>query len=256
MRAATDRQEDPKAECYLSVVIPAYNEAHRLPATLDRVYSYLCRKSWPFEIVVVDDGSSDATADIAERFFESHPGGIVLRNGENHGKGYSVRRGMLHAIGSYVLFSDADLSTPIEEVEKLLGLVSGGHCQVAIASRAVKDARISVRQPWYRVLMGKMFNRFVRAVVVSGISDTQCGFKCFTREAAAHLFREQRITGFGFDVEVLYIARESAYVIEEVPVVWVNSDQSKVRILQDSSRMMADLCRIRWNDLTQPYRRH
>ena len=240
-------------EVLLSVVIPAYNEEERLPLTLQRVCGYLSTRSISFEVIVVDDGSNDRTAAIAEQFFKSQKGGTVLRNCQNEGKGFSVKRGVLQALGKYILFSDADLSTPIEEVDKLLQPISDGYCDIAIASRAHRGSNVAVSQAWYRKLMGKIFNAFVRLLVMRGISDTQCGFKCFKRTVAMAVFQRQHLTGFGFDVEVLYIAQKAAYVILEVPVIWINSPKSRVRLIKDSARMFFDLWQIRVNGLKGRY---
>jgi dolichyl-phosphate beta-glucosyltransferase len=233
----------------VSVVIPAYNEAARLPVTLQRIYEYLSRRSLPFEIIVVDDGSSDETAAIAEEFVLRQGVGRVLRNSVNRGKGFSVKRGVLKARGQYILFSDADLSTPIEELEKLLRASTDQHCDIAIASRAQRESDIRVCQPWYRKLAAQVFNIFVQLLVLPGIKDTQCGFKCFRGAAARRIFSQQRLTGFGFDVEILYVARKAAYAVQEVPVVWANSEKSRVRIKRDAARMFFDILRIRFNDL-------
>jgi dolichyl-phosphate beta-glucosyltransferase len=244
---------DAIEEYSLSVVIPAYNEEERLPVTLNRVYDYLSTRSLSFEVIVVDDGSTDRTGTIAELFFQSRTGGKVLKNIENHGKGFSVKRGVLHAQGQYILFSDADLSTPIEEMEKLLQPIRNGSCDIAIASRGRRESDVRVSQAWYRTIMGKLFNILVQLLAVPRIKDTQCGFKCFTRSAARHIFSQQRLTRFPFDVEILYIARKARYAIEEIPVVWINSPNSRVHIVTDSARMLSDLWRIRLNDLIGHY---
>jgi dolichyl-phosphate beta-glucosyltransferase len=239
--------------CNLSVIIPAYNEEERLPQTLRQVYDYLSTRLISFEIIVVDDGSTDRTAAIAEQFFEGRQEGTIIKNCRNRGKGFSVRRGVLQAEGQYILFSDADLSTPIAELEKLLQHIAEGDCDIVIASRAHRKSEIRVPQAWYRKIMGQIFNIFVQLVVVPGIKDTQCGFKCFKRGAALHLFSQQRLTGFGFDVEILYTARKASYGIQEVPVAWINSPHSRVHLVSDSARMLFDLARIRLNDLIGRY---
>ncbi len=238
----------------VSVVIPAYNEEERLPMTLKRICDYLSKRSLSFEVIVVDDGSTDRTAAIAERFFRSRKAGTVLKNAKNLGKGLSVKLGMLHAKGKYILFSDADLSTPIDEFDKLLQPIQDGSCDIAIASRAHKESDIRVPQPWYRTLMGQTFNIFVQLVAVRGIKDTQCGFKCFKRDVAMRIFPQQQLTGFGFDVEILYIARKAGYTIQEVPVAWINSPKSRVHVITDSALMFSDLWRIRLNDFRGRYR--
>ncbi|MBN2490156.1 MAG: glycosyltransferase family 2 protein [Planctomycetes bacterium] len=236
----------------VSVVIPAYNEEARLGATLDRVLGFLRERGHDHEILVVDDGSRDGTAALAETY--GGRGVRLLRNPTNRGKGYSVRRGMLAANRPQVLFSDADLSTPIEELDKLAIPLREGAAAVAIGSRAVAGAQVEVSQPFYRVAMGKIFNRMVRLIALGGLADTQCGFKLFTREAAQAVFSRQRFERFGFDVEVLYIARKLGLKIAEVPVRWVNSAETKVSAVRDAADMFLDLFRIRWNDLRGRYR--
>jgi dolichyl-phosphate beta-glucosyltransferase len=226
----------------LSVVIPAYNESARLPATLRRVREYLDASGVPHEILVVDDGSSDGTA---ERALEA--GGsdvVVVRNEVNRGKGYSVRRGMLLARGEERLMSDADLSTPIEELPGLQARLADGY-DVAIGSRAVAGARIEVHQPWFRENAGRLFNVLVRALLLPGLRDTQCGFKLFTAAAAREAFSLSRLDGFSFDVETLFIASAHGRRIAEVPVVWRNDAATRVGALK-GARAFLDLLRIRW----------
>jgi dolichyl-phosphate beta-glucosyltransferase len=224
----------------LSVVIPAYNEARRLPATLTRVTEYLGKAKRAGEVVVVDDGSSDATADAARA-----AGGAVrvLRHQPNRGKGYAVRRGMLAATGGRRLMTDADLSTPIEELVRLEAELDRG-ADVAIGSRAVAGARIEVHQPAYREAMGRLFNVLVQALLLPGLADTQCGFKLFTAAAAETAFGACRLDGFCFDVEALYVARRRGLRIAEVPVVWRNDAATRVG-LGGGGVAFADLLRIR-----------
>ena len=240
--------------CDLSIVIPAYNEAQRIGNTLCTVLSYLEQRSYSAEILVVDDGSYDATPQVVTAFCNQIPPVRLLRNHRNRGKGFSVRNGFLHASGAYLLFSDADLSTPIEEIEQLFAALQES-CDVAIASRALAKSRVEVHQPWYRENMGRLFNVLVQTLVLPGIRDTQCGFKCFTREAALNICQRITLERFGFDVEMLYLARKLRYRIREVPVVWRNSPQSRVHVLRDSVSMFGDLLRIRWNDLCGRYQR-
>jgi dolichyl-phosphate beta-glucosyltransferase len=239
---------------YLSVVIPAYNEAQRIGETLGVIRAYLQQQPYPAEIIVVDDGSEDRTASIVRAFDVGLPPIQVLQNGRNRGKGFSVRQGFLQARGEYLLFSDADLSTPIEEVEKLFAALHEP-CDIAIGSRALPGSRVEVHQPWYREHMGRLFNVFVQALAVPGIRDTQCGFKCFRREAALAICQRMAAERFGFDVEMLYLARRLGYRVREVPVVWRNSPQTRVRMWRDSIAMGSDLLRIRWNDLWGQYDR-
>ena len=232
---------------HLSVVIPVYNEEKRIGKTLDRALSYLNSSNYTYEIIVVNDGSTDNTAIIVRKFTERSKDVIFLESTINHGKGFSVRKGMLAARGQYVLFSDADLSTPIEEVEKLLDWLGKGY-DIAIGSRGLRESEIQIRQPWYRESMGKIFNLFVQLITVKGIKDTQCGFKCFKREIIQDIFNKQAITHFSFDVELLWIAMKRGYKIKEIPVRWLNDTQSKVNPVADSTRMFYDLMKIRIND--------
>ena len=237
---------------HLSVIIPAYNEEQRIDQTLRAVHAYLRRQPYAAEIIVVDDGSQDGTVS-AVRAREGWLTPVsVLQHGRNRGKGFSVRQGFLHARGEYLLFSDADLSTPIEEVEKLFAALREP-CDIAIGSRALQGSRVEVHQPWYREYMGRLFNVFAQALVVPGIRDTQCGFKCFRRDAALAICQRMAAEGFGFDVEMLYLARRLGYRVREVPVVWRNSPQTRVHVWRDSVAMMGDLWRIRWNDLRARY---
>jgi dolichyl-phosphate beta-glucosyltransferase len=228
----------------ISVVIPAYNEAQRLPATLRRVHEYLESYAEDFEIIVVDDGSTDSTEDETLKASSKLPGIRLIRNSTNRGKGFSVRRGVLESRGELVLISDADMSTPIEDIEKLTPFVTGDF-EVAIGSRALEESELSLRQPWYREGMGKVFNMFVRSIVFGGIRDTQCGFKLMRGDSARKIFQKCRIDGFSFDVEALYVAKSMGYSIKEVPVRWMNSPASRVSILVDPARMFLDLLRIR-----------
>ena len=228
---------------YLTIVIPAYNERSRIGATLGRIFGYLKNQSYKAEVLVVVDGSQDGTIDLVQEFSQEFSDLRVLHNESNRGKGFSVRKGMLAARGKFVLFSDADLSTPIEEVERLVEHLQCGY-DVAVASRALPDAEIRVRQPWWREFMGKTYNRLVQLLVLPGICDSQCGFKCFPSEIAKEVFSHQRIDRFGFDVEVLWIARKLGYRIAEVPVIWSNDPVSKVHPIRDSVRMLVDLLRI------------
>jgi dolichyl-phosphate beta-glucosyltransferase len=233
----------PASPPHLSVVIPAYNEEDRLGATLARVIEYLTAQDYTWEIIVVDDGSSDATSAVAAQSGAGYPLRVV-RNEPNQGKGASIRRGMLEARGAYRLFSDADLSTPIEEVAGFWKHFEAG-CGVVIGSRAVEGSNLEVRQARYRELMGRTFNLFVRLLLVGGIHDTQCGFKAFTAEAAEAVFPRQQLNGFAFDVELLLLAQRAGFRVEEAPVRWINSPASKVNALRDSTRMFLDLLRLK-----------
>ena len=224
----------------LSVVIPAFNEAQRLPATLERVRAYLAARGAPFEVLVVDDGSTDGTASVARA-----AGGPVhvLRHEANRGKGHAVRAGMLAVQGARRLMTDADLSTPIEELARLEQELDRGF-DVAIGSRAVPGARIEVHQPAYREAMGRLFNRLAQALLLPGVHDTQCGFKLFTAEAASAAFGACRLDGFSFDVEALYVARRRGLRIAELPVVWRNDVATRVG-LAGGAWAFLDLVRIK-----------
>lgn len=236
----------------LSIIIPAYNEERRLGGSLHAILAYLARQPYSSEIIVVDDGSQDATTQVAASFSGHQPKVQLLRNGRNRGKGYSVRKGFLRAKGKYLLFSDADLSTPIEEVERLVACLRDGY-DIAVGSRALAESRIEVRQPWYRQNMGRLFNVLVQALILRGIQDTQCGFKCFRREAAVEICRRMRCERFAFDVEMLYLAHVMGYRVAEVPVVWRNSPETKVHAIRDSAAMFADLLAIRSNHFRGRY---
>jgi dolichyl-phosphate beta-glucosyltransferase len=240
----------------ISVVIPAYNEEERIGATILRIKDYLEKKGYEYEIIIVDDGSNDKTAEVVSRFLPCPQAGLpqiqLLQNKENKGKGFSVKRGVLNSKGDYILFSDADLSTPIEELDKLLEYLKSGF-DIAIGSRGLKESDVRIHQAWYRERMGKIFNLLVRIFVLRGIKDTQCGFKCFSRGTAYKLFPKQLLEGFGFDVEILYLARKEGYSIKEVPVKWYNSPQTRVNALRDSVRMFTELVKIRINDWKGKY---
>jgi dolichyl-phosphate beta-glucosyltransferase len=226
---------------FLSVVIPAFNEEERLPRTLGRLRDYLRAFGRAHEILVVDDGSSDGTAEKARA-----AGATVVRNDKNRGKGHAVRRGMLAAHGQRRLMTDADLSTPIEELKHFLETMDRGF-DVVIGSRALPGANIEVHQPWFRENMGRLYNLFVRALAVPGLRDTQCGFKLWSAAAARDAFTSTRLDGFSFDVEALYLARKRGYRIAEVPVTWRNDAATRVG-LGTGSAAFPDLLRIRLND--------
>lgn len=239
----------------ISIIIPAYNEEKRLPSTLEKILGYLQGTDWGFtEILVVDDGSTDGTATVAARYAQTYPNVRVLRNPGNRGKGYSVRHGMLEAKAAWVLFSDADLSAPIEELGKLWQAVASGVVTVAIGSRALNRKLIGVHQSAFREYGGRVFNLILRLITGLNFWDTQCGFKLFEGSAAKEIFRRQRTEGFGFDAEVLFIARHLGYKIVEVPVRWNHVEGTKMRLFSDTLRMVSDLVVIRWNQLRGRYR--
>ena len=228
----------------ISVVIPAYCEEQRLGPSLQRVREYLDQRDGTAEIIVVDDGSSDGTSEVAREALADYPNHTVFRNEPNQGKGASVRRGMLAAQGHLALFSDADLSTPIEELEKLLAAHEAG-ADIAIGSRALQGSRIEVHQPWLRETMGRCFNLFIRAFVMGGLRDTQCGFKSFRREVIQPIFGKQQIERWGFDVEVLYLGRRLGYQIAEVPVIWRNDEATKINAGADGLKMLQEALQAR-----------
>lgn len=233
----------------ISIVIPAYNEERRLPKTLDRVGDYLARSHWDFaEILVVDDGSRDATAAVAER-----AGARVLRNPGNRGKGYTVRHGMSKAKGEWALFTDADLSAPIEELEKLWSAVEEENACVAFGSRALDRSLVGVHQSGFREAMGRLFNLLMRIETGLPFRDTQCGFKLFETGAAREVFRRQRLDGFGFDVEVLFIACQLGYQVLEVPVRWNDVAGTKVSMLRGLTAFL-DPLKVRCNGVAGRYR--
>ena len=231
----------------LSIIVPAFNEAAGIAKAIDEIQKYAGRRFDSFEIIVVDDGSRDATAGIVGALQASIHQLRLIRFHVNKGKGASVREGMLSAASDLMLMCDADLSAPIGAVEMLLPWIAGG-ADVVIGSRALKDSRIRVRQPPYRELMGKLFGVATRAVTGIALRDTQCGFKLFTRKAGRLIFGLARINRFAFDVEALLIAQRAGLQIREVPIEWSNSRDTRVRLLADSLSMACDLIRIRRND--------
>jgi len=230
---------------YLSLILPAYNEGSRIGPTLDKIGDFLSKKSYDYEVILVDDGSVDNTIAVAEksRLYKEDKLRII-KNGKNRGKGFSVKNGIFNSSGEYILFSDADLSTPIEEVDKLFGAINNGY-DIVIGSRALKESQVIISQPWYRETMGKVFNLFVKSIVLKGFNDTQCGFKLFKSDTARYIASRLKIEGFSFDVEMLYIAIKKGYNIKEMPVVWLNSARSKVSPILDSARMFLDLIKIK-----------
>jgi len=232
----------------VSIVIPAYNEEKRLPKTLEKIKDYLSKTGIDAEVLVVDDGSTDATAAAASQY-----GAIVVKNPGNHGKGYSIAHGFSEAKGKIIFFSDADLSTPIEFMEPFLALHNEGFDIVA-ASRAVPGAAKKIKQPFYRDFMGRTFNLFVQVLTGLKIHDTQCGFKSFKRDCAMEILKRRTIDGFGFDVEFLYIAKMLKYKICESPVEWFDAPGTKVNPLRDSAKMFFNLIEILIKRLSGRYR--
>lgn len=232
------------SEPRLAVIIPAYNEEQRILPTLERVREYLSSQPYTWSVTLISDGSKDGTVELAQGFAKENPGFGVISYSPNRGKGYAVRKGMLDVEGEVILFSDADLAAPIEEVEKLMAHMEQG-ADVAIGSRPLKESNLEIHQPWYREMMGRSFNLAVQLLAIRGIKDTQCGFKTFTRKAARDVFSRCKLDGFSFDFEALMIARDLGYRIDEVPIRWRHQEGSKVVLMRDGPRMLRDLVKLR-----------
>jgi len=237
-----------------SIIIPAYNESERIRAGLDQVLDFVARQGWKAEIIVVNDGSRDQTADIVREYAARHPSVRLVENPGNRGKGYSVRNGMMSATAELRLFTDADLSAPIGEAPKLMSALRGG-ADVAIGSRWLESALQTERQSPFRQLAGRIFNLLLRVVLGLKYKDTQCGFKAFTRRAAEAIFPRQRIERWGFDPEILFLAKKYGLRSTEVPVRWAHDERSKISPLRDGTRMFGELLKVRWNDLRGHYQR-
>ncbi len=229
---------------FLSIVIPAHNEENRLPSTLEQVFAFLKQQSFPAEVIVVENGSSDKTYQIAQSFAKQHENLRVIQN-DWRGKGLAIQRGVKEASGDYIFFCDADLSMPIEEISKFIP-PQLQDVDIAIASREAPGA-VRYNEPYYRHLTGRVFNTLIRWLVLPNLQDTQCGFKCLRAEVARDIFRYQTLTGWAFDVELLYIAQHHGYKIIEIPIDWYFNDDSKISIFRDSLRMFLDLLLIRRN---------
>lgn len=225
----------------ISIVIPAYNEEKRLPDTLKKIVVYLASKKYDYELIIVDDGSKDNTASIPHNY---DPNIKVIKLEKNMGKGAAVRTGMLAATGDIILFTDADSSTPIYEIEKLIPFIEQGY-DIVIGSRALDNSQIKIHQPFYREMMGKTFNKIVQFFVIKGISDTQCGFKLLKKNAAQKIFSNALVNGFSFDVEMLFLAQKFHLKIKEIPVEWYNDNQSKVNPIFDSINMFIEILKIK-----------
>ncbi len=235
-----------------SIVIPAYNESARIPATLQSVVDCIRQHGWDAEVLVVNDGSTDSTAEVVRAFAAANPEVRLLENPGNRGKGYSVRTGMLQAHGEIVLFTDADLSAPIEEAEGLFAAIAAG-ADIAIGSRWLETKRQTIRQPFYRQFFGRCFNGVTRFVMGLKFADTQCGFKAFTRAAAQTVFQLQTIERWGFDPEILFIALKRGYVVKEVAVSWAHDERTRMSYLKDGIKMLEEIAIVRWNALTGRY---
>jgi len=236
-----------------SIVIPAYNEAARIAPTLEKILAYAAHQGWLTEVIVVNDGSRDHTSEIVREWTRRNPAVKLIENPGNRGKGYSVRNGMLHAQGDLLLFTDADLSSPIYEAGKLFAALENG-ADVAIGSRWVNTALQTERQPLHRQLVGRIFNLLLRITLSLKYKDTQCGFKAFTSRAAAALFSRQRIERWGFDPELLFLANQLGFKVAEVPVEWAHDHRSKINPLRDGTKMFAEMLKIRWNSVTGKYK--
>ena len=237
---------------YLSLIIPAYKEATRIELSLEKIFVYLSSVPYESEVIVVDDGSPDNTVEMIQRAFTKKASGSgnvttrMIELGTNAGKGAAVRAGMLDASGKIRIFTDADLSTPIYEIEKVIAVIEKGGFDVVVGSRALEGrALVKIHQPWYREMMGRIFNVLVQIFVLRGIKDTQCGFKGFRGEVAEKIFSQQRVMGFSFDVDILFIAKKLGYKVKEVAVEWYNDERTTVGALSDSARMFFELLRIR-----------
>jgi glycosyltransferase involved in cell wall biosynthesis len=233
-------------------VIPAYNESVRIRPTLDALLRHTQEQKWEAEILVVNDGSTDTTAQIVREYNRSHPQILLLENPGNRGKGYSVRNGMLHARGDICLFTDADLSSPIEEAQKLFDTIGRG-ADIAIGSRWLRVELQTERQPLYRQLFGRIFNLALRVILGLRFADTQCGFKAFRREAAQRIFPLQKIERWGWDPEILFLARRAGLRVEEVPVLWAHSEGTRLHPLRDGLKMFMEVLRIRWYAMVGDY---
>jgi len=236
-----------------SIIVPAYNEGARLGGTLEEILEHIERQGWSAEVVVVDDGSSDDTVGIAEKFAAGHPALRIIRNPGNRGKGYSVRNGMLQAKGKILLFTDADLSSPIAEATKLFAAIDAG-ADVAIGSRWMDPSLQFQRQSVKRQVLSRLYHAFLKILLFIPYRDTQCGFKAFTRAAAGKIFPLQRITRWGFDPEILYLAHRQGFKVAEIPVRWGHDDGSRLRVWRDGFRMGWDALRVRWYAINRKYR--
>jgi dolichyl-phosphate beta-glucosyltransferase len=245
-----------RTENYLSpkysIVIPAYNEGARLGRSLEQVLAYVHAQGWNAEVIVVNDGSRDNTAEIIQAFAAKDPVVRLVQNPGNHGKGYSVRNGMLNAQGEFLIFSDADLSSPIEESSKLLQALEQG-ADIAIGSRWLRTETQIQRQPLHRQIFGRIFNLLMRLTLGLHFKDTQCGFKAFNRAAARAIFPLQKIERWGFDPEVLFLARKMGFRVTEVPVLWGHSGGTRINPLVDGFRMFTEMLRVRWYSLAGKY---
>lgn len=237
-----------------SIIIPAFNESARIAECLRSVQQTIAAQSWNAEVIVVNDGSVDSTGEIVRRFAAGNANVRMIEYSVNRGKGYAVRQGLCQARGSVVMFTDADLSAPMEEAQRLFDAIAQG-ADIAIGSRWLDVSRQSIRQPWYRRFFGRCFNLLTRSVMALPYKDTQCGFKAFTREAVAQIAPRLRIDRWGFDPEMLFLAGTGGFKVHEVPVTWAHDVRSKISYMRDGLKMLEDMARIRWYSLTGAYRK-
>ncbi|RZB37650.1 MAG: hypothetical protein SRB2_00752 [Desulfobacteraceae bacterium Eth-SRB2] len=237
----------------ISVIIPVYNEERRIGESLLKIRYYLTRTALDYEIIVIDDGSTDNTKQVLKRYCPDITNFKIISYPINKGKGYALRQGVSASIGEIILLTDADLSTPIEELAHMLHLISSSEYDVVIGSRALKTSMTIKKQPWWRQGMGKVFNRFVKLIVLNDFHDTQCGFKMFSGKTARSLFKDARVNRFAYDVEILAMAVRKGFKVLEVPVKWINSPASKVNPVCDSLQMLYDLAKISWRQCLNQY---
>lgn len=242
-QSQTNHKVQKPAPFFISLIIPAYNEEKRIPPTLESAFRYFDSKNFSYEIIVVDDGSTDMTAIICRKAFGKYENFCVIELAKNHGKGFAIKTGIEQAQGEYILFTDADHSTPIEEFDKFLPLLSPE--KILIGSRFLRPELTERRQPWYRIAISRLANSFIRWLVVKKIRDTQCGFKVFHRSVAKRLTKLQHIYRFGFDIEYLALGQHFGIEIVEIPVRWVNSPDSRIRPILDSLQTFFDLLRVK-----------
>ena len=235
-----------------SIIIPAYNESARIGLTLEKVMAHVADRGWNAEVIAVDDGSSDTTAEIVRAYALKNPRLRLLQNPGNRGKGYSVRNGMLNGQGEILLFTDADLSSPIQEADRLFGAIENG-ADIAIGSRWLRSDTQTQRQPLYRQLFGRVFNLILRVTLGLNFKDTQCGFKAFNRRSAQKIFPMQKIERWGFDPELLFLARKLHFKVVEIPVEWAHREGTRISPLRDGPQMFFEMLRIRWNSLSGKY---
>lgn len=241
--------ESPK----YSIVIPAYNEAERLSESLDKILAFIEQQHWSAEVVVVNDGSRDNTAELVHQYSLQHSSVRLVENPGNRGKGYTVRHGVMSAFGKYIMFTDADLSSPIHEATKLFAPLESGEAKITIGSRWKDSALQTERQPLKRQILGRCFNLALRVTLGLGYRDTQCGFKAFTREAAEVIFPMMQVDRWGFDPEILFLAKRLRFPVMEVPVEWAHDSRSKIKPVQDGIRMLGDMIKVRMNSVSGKY---